>query len=319
MSNMLKHVTYTLGLVAMVAPAMGAEWMSDFEAAKAKAAEEGKAILINFTGSDWCGYCIRMKQQILDTPAFEEYVKDNFVLLEVDIPRRKQVDASEMQKRRELCRHYEVSGFPTIVITTETGELLGGVAGGQSTMEGMSIYLDNALIRRNMLTEARKLQGEARAKALMEVYKDYPKSFRRAAAALRQEILECDPNDTTGLKEISVAEEQMQALMDEIAQNRRDFGRMCEIFDSYIAKAHPRNKERMMERKRDIVVFPCVNLMLRHATSVEDIQKARDYVLQQAETSYPDNIKAEMIESLKKTFANPEAMLEDLNRRRNKR
>lgn len=74
-----------------------------------------------------------------------------------------------------------------------------------------------------------------------------------------------------------------------------------------------------MERKRDIVVFPCVNIMLRHATSVEEILKARDYVLQQAETSYPDNIKAEMIESLKKTFADPEAMLEDLNRRRNKR
>ena len=72
---------------------------------------------------------------------------------------------------------------------------------------------------------------------------------------------------------------------------------------------------RFMERKRDHVVFPCVNLMLRNAKTVEDVTKARDYVLQEAETSYPEHMKAAMIEAIKKQFADPEALLKKLNKR----
>ncbi len=62
----------------MVAPALGAEWMTDFEAAKARAAAENKAILVNFTGSDWCGYCMRMKRNVLDKQEFLDYTRDKF-------------------------------------------------------------------------------------------------------------------------------------------------------------------------------------------------------------------------------------------------
>lgn len=307
---MFKKAIYTLGLAAMVAPAMGAEWLTDFEEAKARAAAEGKAIVMNFTGSDWCGYCIRMKKAVLDTPEFESYTADNFVLLEVDIPRRKQVDAEVLKQRRELCRQYDVSGFPTFAIVSETGEVLGGFSGARPDMESTKIFLDNALARRTMLAEARKLEGAERAKALMEVYKDYPKTFRKATAALREEILQSDPNDETGLVQVAVAEAQMQELAEELSQHYRDYATMTTIYDAYIAKAHPLNKERMMERKRDSVVFPCVNLMLRQAKSVDDVLKARDYVLKEAETSYPDHMKADMIKALQEQFANPEALLQ---------
>ncbi len=312
---MLKQVFTTLGLAAIVAPAMGAEWMTDYDAATAKAAKEGKAVLINFTGSDWCGYCIRMKRQIFDTPEFADYVKDKFVLLEIDLPRRKQLEPAVKEKREQLCRDFEVRGFPTILAISSTGEVLGGFTGAQPTMEGVAIYLDNALARKQMLEAARKLEGEARAKALMEVYKDYPKNFKTAAAKLRSEISACDPNDTTGLKKQAEADDQMLALQQELSYCGRDYGRMTEVYDKFIAEAHPLNKEKFMERKRDHVVFPCVNLMLRNAKTVEDVNKARDYVLQEAETSYPEHMKAAMIEALKKQFADPEALLKKLNKR----
>lgn len=312
---MLKQVFSALGLAAIVAPAMGAEWMTDYDAATAKAAAEGKAVLINFTGSDWCGYCIRMKRQVFDTPEFEAYVKDNFVLLEIDLPRRKPLDAEVKEKREQLCRDFEVKGFPTVVAISPDGEILGGFSGAQSSMEGVTIYLDNALARRSMLEKARKQEGEARATALMEVYRDFPKNFKTAAAKLRSEISACDPNDTTGLKKQAEADDQMLAMQRELNDCGRDYGRLTEVYNKYIAEAHPLNKEKFMERKRDHVVFPCVNLMLRSAKTVEDINKARDYVLKEAENSYPDAIKADMMEALKKQFANPEALLKKVNKR----
>lgn len=313
---MFKKALYTLSMAALVAPAMGAEWVTDFEEAKAKAAAEGKAILINFTGSDWCGYCIRMKRTVLDTPEFESYAADKFVLLEIDIPRRKQVDADVLEARRELCRRYDVSGFPTFAVVSETGEVLGGFTGGRPDVESTKIFLDNALIRRQMLADARKLEGTARAKAIMEVYQDFPKSFSKAAAALREEIMQHDPTDETGLVQIAAADEQMRELNAELSKHYRDYKAMTEIYDAYIAKAHPLNKERIMERKRDTVVFPCVNVMLLNAASEEDIIKARDYVLKEAETSYPEHMKAKMIEALNKQFADPKTLLDEVRKKR---
>lgn len=313
---MFKKALYTLSMAALVAPAMGAEWVTDFEEAKAKAAAEGKAILINFTGSDWCGYCIRMKGAVLDTPEFENYAADKFVLLEIDIPRRKQVDADVMAARRELCRRYDVSGFPTFAVVSETGEVLGGFSGGRPDVESTKIFLDNALVRRQMLADARKLEGVDRAKAIMEVYQDFPKNFSKAAAALREEAMKYDPADETGLMQVAAAEDQMRALTDELSQHFRDYKAMTEIYDAYIAKAHPLNKERIMERKRDAVVFPCVNVMLLNAETEEDIIKARDYVLEQAETSYPEHMKAQMIEALKKQFADPKTLLNEVSKKR---
>ncbi|MBR4310544.1 MAG: hypothetical protein IKT79_05905, partial [Akkermansia sp.] len=64
------------------------------------------------------------------------------------------------------------------------------------------------------------------------------------------------------------------------------------------------------------VVFPCLNLMLLNAKTVDDIHAAKAYVLKEAETCYPESIRAEMIQALEKQFEEPEKMLEDIKRRR---
>ena len=111
---MIKHTLYTVSLAAIIAPAMGAEWQTDFEAAKQQAAAENKAVLLNFTGSDWCGYCIRMKAAVLDTPEFAEYVKDKFVLVEVDLPRRNVLSAEEIEKRIHHNRRLAVHNLAAV-------------------------------------------------------------------------------------------------------------------------------------------------------------------------------------------------------------
>ena len=74
----------------LLTPVFGAgNWHTDFEAAKKQAAKEKKDLLIDFTGSDWCGWCIRLKKEVFDEAAFEKGVADHFVLVELDYPRDK--------------------------------------------------------------------------------------------------------------------------------------------------------------------------------------------------------------------------------------
>ena len=306
--SMLKAVFYTLGLAAMIAPAFAAEWMTDIEAAKTKAAQEGKAVLINFTGSDWCGYCIRMRKDVLEKPEFEAYAADKFVLAEVDVPRYP-IPQEERARRMSICRQYGVTGFPTFLVINSKDEVVGGFNGARPDVNSTAAILDEALERSQQLAMAREYEGVERAKAICEIYKHLPKNFKTTAEALRHEIEQCDPQDTLGIQETVAADVQMQELMTEVRAYHRNFQKQTEIFEAYLAKALPANRERIMERKRAVVVFPCLNAMLFHAKNVEDVLKARDYVLAEAEKSYPDSIKAEMIKSLQETFADPEALL----------
>ena len=315
---MIGKALYTVtAFAAIVAPVMAAEWETDMAVAKERAVAEGKAILINFTGSDWCSHCRKVKYAVLDTPEFAAYVADKYVLLEIDIPRRAHVDAAELEKRKELCKEYNVTGFPTFVMTDTTGEVLDGIVGGGIDIEGMKICMEGALERRAALAEARKLTGEARARSLLAIYNDFPKKFENAAARLRMEIVEHDPHDSTGMQQQAAADEQMQALTEELTHyGMYDYQGKGKVYDAYLAKAHPLNTERIMERKRAGVVFPCLNLMLLNAKTVDDIHAAKAYVLKEAETCYPESIRAEMIQALEKQFEEPEKMLEDIKRRR---
>lgn len=111
--------------LALAASAAAAEWRTDFEAAKAEAKKDGKIILMDFTGSDWCGWCIKMKKDVLDMKAFTDYAAKNVVLVEVDFPERKKISAAQKKANDALQKQYKVEGFPTFVITDATGKELG--------------------------------------------------------------------------------------------------------------------------------------------------------------------------------------------------
>ncbi|MBR5887573.1 MAG: thioredoxin family protein [Akkermansia sp.] len=314
---MLKHTIFTVGLACLALPALATEWLTDITEAKSEAANSGKAILVNFTGSDWCGYCIRMRQDVLDKPEFATYAEDKFVLLEVDLPRH--LMPKDREERIKLCREYSVTSFPTFLVLNAAGEVLGGFTGGRPDVGSTAVLLDDALERGHQLAIAREHDGTERAKALFEIYKNFPANFKGPREALQQEIATYDPDDTLGIRETLSADKQMQELMAEVRAYHRNYQKQTEIFERYLANAHPLNRDRIMERKRSVVIFPSLNVMLLNAQSVDDIIKARDYVLREAEISYPDDIKAEMIDSLKSTFADPEAMLRTVQERRSGR
>lgn len=99
-------------------------WMTDFEAAKAKAKAENKSILLDFTGSDWCGWCIQLDREVFSKEAFLEYADAKLVLVELDFPRAKEQSAELKAQNRALAEQYGIRGYPTIVLLSADGELI---------------------------------------------------------------------------------------------------------------------------------------------------------------------------------------------------
>lgn len=302
----------SLGAAAVLclhASSFSAEWLNDMSTAREQAAQQNKAIFVNFTGSDWCGYCMELKKNVLSTPEFEAYADDKLILLEVDIPRAPLPPAIR-STREQLCRDYGVRAFPTCLVLSADGEIWGGFSGSRPSVHSATVILDEALTRGQQLKEARKLSGEQRAAALYNIYQELPRNLRVAADTLEKEITDNDPKDTLGLRAKLAADKQMRELMTEVQAYHRNFRKQTEIFERYLAKALPGNEERIMERKRTIVVFPSLNVMLLNAQNTKDIEQAKEYILREAAISYPESIRAEMIRSLEATFSDPQALLQ---------
>lgn len=100
-------------------------WQTDLEAAKAEAKKDNKLILMDFTGSDWCGWCVKMKKESLDQKEFLDYAAKQLVLVEVDFPQKKAQTAAVKKANKALQDKYGVEGFPTYVVTDAQGKELG--------------------------------------------------------------------------------------------------------------------------------------------------------------------------------------------------
>ncbi|MEY3853074.1 MAG: hypothetical protein RI910_2054, partial [Verrucomicrobiota bacterium] len=126
-------------LLATVTARAELTWLTDLDEAKKVATKENKKLLVDFTGSDWCGYCIKLHKEVFDTPEFEKFAKD-FVLVELDFPKRKEQPAAEKTKNQAAQKKYSVNGFPTVLILSVGGKVLNR-AEGYSPDSGPSAYL----------------------------------------------------------------------------------------------------------------------------------------------------------------------------------
>ncbi len=98
----------------------GLEWFTDFQKANEVSKKTGKPIFGFFTGSDWCGWCTRLKQNVFAKEAFIKWAKEEVILLELDFPRRKQLPANIAKQNRELAQLFKVRGYPTVWIFNTT-------------------------------------------------------------------------------------------------------------------------------------------------------------------------------------------------------
>ncbi|HEX7516735.1 MAG TPA: thioredoxin family protein [Chthoniobacterales bacterium] len=111
--------------------ARGSEWQTDYEQALASAKAAKKCVLLDFTGSDWCGPCIEMKKVVFSKAAFLNFAKMNLVLVEVDYPKVKALPENVTKQNERLLRQYGIdkSGYPTVILLNPDGKILGQLEG----------------------------------------------------------------------------------------------------------------------------------------------------------------------------------------------
>ena len=117
------------GAVQLVANLRAAEpqgaipggWLEDFEAAKALAASQKRHMLLDFTGSDWCGWCIKLDKEVLEKPDFKAFSAQKLVLVKLDFPQRKAQDQKTKAQNASLQKKFRAEGFPTIVLLDPSG------------------------------------------------------------------------------------------------------------------------------------------------------------------------------------------------------
>ena len=114
----------TIALTAVSASAKPG-WLTDFKQAQSEAKSNNKLMLVDFTGSDWCGWCIKLDKEVFSKPEFQEYASKNLILLEVDFPKGKQQSAEQQAQNRDLAEKHGIQGFPTILVLNGEGKKIG--------------------------------------------------------------------------------------------------------------------------------------------------------------------------------------------------
>jgi thioredoxin-related protein len=113
-------------------------WLTDVSTAQAQAKAENKLVLMDFTGSDWCSWCIKLDNDTFSQPEFVGYAKKNLVLVELDYPAHKQQPDDLKAANAALAKKYNISGYPTVIAMKPDGTVVmtqvGYLPGGPATM-----------------------------------------------------------------------------------------------------------------------------------------------------------------------------------------
>ena len=124
--GLMKRVLLCLSLMTAVCQqARALEWLTDLPTALARAKKENKAVLLDFTGSDWCGWCIKLKKEVFDQFDFAVYANANLIMVEVDFPRRKPQSLDQIKANSNLAAKYNIQGYPTIILLNSDGQQIG--------------------------------------------------------------------------------------------------------------------------------------------------------------------------------------------------
>lgn len=128
---MKKLLAVLAGWIPLAALSLMAQpvWLEDLPEALKKAKSENKYVLINFTGSDWCGFCIKLHKEVLSTKEFADYATRRLVLVELDFPRQKAQSEARKNANRKLQKQYKVDGFPTLVLLDPQGKEVSRMVG----------------------------------------------------------------------------------------------------------------------------------------------------------------------------------------------
>ena len=224
-----------------VALAGGEGWSSDFAAAKKEAVASKKDLLMDFTGSDWCGWCIKLKEEVFSKDAFKAGVKDKFVLVEVDFPKDKSKLSEATQKQNEeLGKKYQIQGYPTILLCDADGKPFAATGYEEGGPEAYIKHLDELRAKKSArdesLKSAEKITGLEKAKALVAALKGMELEDTMLVSFYSnviEEIKAADPKDETGFSKAAAAKGRIAKFQEELSEiaQKEDFDGALALVD----------------------------------------------------------------------------------------
>ena len=119
-------------------------WHESYEVAAAAAAASNKPILADFTGSNWCHWCVKLKEDVFETEEFKTWAHENVVLLELDYPKPDTQSPEIKKQNADLAKKYDVTGYPTVLLLSPQGEVLGKL--GYTSEASRWIQLANSML-----------------------------------------------------------------------------------------------------------------------------------------------------------------------------
>jgi thioredoxin-related protein len=99
-------------------------WTTDYPKALQQASKEKKEVLLDFTGSDWCIWCQKLQKDVFSQPLFQEFAKNNLILVEIDFPQGKEQSDDLKKQNESLQKQYSVEGFPTLILLDPKGNVI---------------------------------------------------------------------------------------------------------------------------------------------------------------------------------------------------
>ena len=171
--NKILSMIISLALFAGYASAGGEGWISDFEAAKKQAAKENKDILIDFTGSDWCGWCIKLRDEVFSKEHFKTEAPKKFVLLEIDFPRDKSKLTEKVIKQNDImAKEFDIKGYPTIILANAKGEPYASTGyqegGPEKYIEHLNNFHSQNAAFKKLIDQAEKVKTKAEKATLID-------------------------------------------------------------------------------------------------------------------------------------------------------
>lgn len=118
-------VVTIVAAVMVVGHAAAGEWETDYAKAVSNATKTGRYLLLDFSGSDWCGWCMKLDKEVFSQPEFKKFAKEKLVCVLLDFPRAKHQSKKLQKQNSELAEKHGVRGYPTVILLSPQEELVG--------------------------------------------------------------------------------------------------------------------------------------------------------------------------------------------------
>ncbi len=136
---------FALFLSAGLLAGDSSQWLTDYAQATKEAGEKSLPILVDFSGSDWCSWCIKLDEEVFAKKEFKEFAEKNLVLLMLDFPSNKKQSEELKKQNAQLMVKYKVQGFPTVLLLDKNGKELSRLGYMQGGAEAYVKHLKKIL------------------------------------------------------------------------------------------------------------------------------------------------------------------------------